>query len=50
MTVLVTGKITDATGREDSRRWRAYSPVYREGSNGEVVNIRPQSVRVVGQR
>lgn len=47
MTVLVTGKITDATGREDSRRWRAYSPVYREGSNGEVVNIRPQSVRVV---
>lgn len=49
MTVLVTGKITDATGREDSRRWRAWSPVYREGPNGEVITTRDDyPVRVVG--
>lgn len=50
MTVTVSATVTDVTGLPDSRAWRAWSPVYREGSSGEVVNIRPQPVRVVGGR
>lgn len=47
MTVLVTGTVVDVTGRKDSREWRAWSPVYREGTSGEVVTYREQDVQVV---
>lgn len=47
-TVTVTGVVKDETGRKDSRDWKAFSPVYREGSSGEVVTMRSQRVRVVG--
>jgi len=43
----VTGVVKDETGRKDSRDWKAFSPVYREGSDGEVVTMRKQQVRVV---
>lgn len=46
-TVTVTGLLRDETGRKDSRDWKAFSPVYREGSSGEVVTMRAQPVRVV---
>lgn len=39
-TVPVTGEIRTATGRKDSRSWTAFSPVYREGANGEVITTR----------
>lgn len=47
-TVPVTGVVKDETGRRDSRAWEAFSPVYREGSSGEVITKRPQPVQVVG--
>lgn len=47
-TVTVTGVVKDETGRKDSRDWKVFSPVYREGSSGEVVTMRSQRVRVVG--
>ncbi len=46
-TVTVSGLVRDETGRKDSRAWKAFSPVYREGSPGEVVTMREQKVRVV---
>ncbi|UCZ58636.1 hypothetical protein [Mycolicibacterium phocaicum] len=47
MTVVVTGTVVDVTGRKDSREWRAWSPVYREGTGGAVVTYREQDVQVV---
>lgn len=47
MTVSVTGTVVDVTGRKDSREWRAWSPVYREGNDGAVVTYRQQDVQVV---
>lgn len=47
MTVSVTGTVVDITGRMDSREWRAWSPVYREGTGGAVVTYREQDVQVV---
>lgn len=47
MTVSVTGTVVDVTGRKDSREWRAWSPVYREGTGGAVVTYREQDVQVV---
>lgn len=46
-TVTVSGVVKDETGRKDSRDWKAFSPVYREGSDGEVLTMRQQTVRVV---
>lgn len=46
-TVTVSGVVKDETGRKDSRDWKAFSPVYREGSDGEVLTMRKQQVRVV---
>lgn len=47
-TVTVSGPpIVDQTGRKDSRDWKVFSPVYREGTSGEVVTMRQQTVRVV---
>ncbi len=46
-TVTVTGVVLDETGRKDSRDWKAFSPVYREGSDGEVLTMKRQPVRVV---
>lgn len=46
-TVTVTGVVKDETGRKDSRDWKAFSPVYREGSDGSVVTMKKQQVRVV---
>lgn len=49
MTVLVTGVVETGLGRKDSRAWKAWSPVYREGPNGEVITTRDDyPVRVVG--
>lgn len=47
--VPVTGEVRTATGRKDSRDWAAFSPVYREGANGEVITTRGEEfpVRVV---
>lgn len=47
MTVVVTGTVVDVTGRKDSREWRAWSPVYRQGPGGEIVTVTPQPVKVV---
>lgn len=44
----VTGIIKDELGKRDSRAWQAFSPVYREGADGEVITPRPQPVQVVG--
>lgn len=46
-TVTVSGVVKDETGRKDSRDWKAFSPVYREGSDGEVLTMKRQPVRVV---
>lgn len=46
-TVTVTGLIKDETGLKDSRDWAVLSPAYREGSEGSVVTMRKQVVRVV---
>lgn len=46
-TVTVSGVVLDETGRKDSRDWKVFSPVYREGSGGEVVTMKRQAVRVV---
>lgn len=46
-TVTISGVVLDETGRKDSRGWKAFSPVYREGSAGAVVTMREQKVRVV---
>jgi len=43
----VSGVVKDETGRKDSRDWLAFSPVYREGSDGSVVTMKRQQVRVV---
>lgn len=48
MTVTITGKVTDVTARKDSRPWKVWSPVYRQGVNGEIVTVTGQSVKVVG--
>lgn len=48
MTVTITGKVTDVTARKDSRPWRVWSPVYRQGVNGEIITVTGQSVKVVG--
>lgn len=42
----ITGTVVDVTGRKDSRAWRAWSPVYREGESGHVVTMEEQPVRV----
>ena len=47
MTVTITGTVVDVTGRKDSREWRAWSPVYRAGTDGAVVTYREQDVQVV---
>lgn len=47
--VPVTGVVQTGLGRKDSRDWKAWSPVYREGANGEVITTRDDyPVRVVG--
>lgn len=43
----VTGTVVDVTGHKDSRGWRAWSPVYREGEPGHVVTMEEKEVRVV---
>lgn len=48
MTVTITGKVTDVTARKDSRPWKVWSPVYRQGVNGEIITVTGQSVKVVG--
>ncbi|UCZ58635.1 hypothetical protein [Mycolicibacterium phocaicum] len=48
MTVTITGTINDVTARKDSRHWRVWSPVYRQGVNGEIITVTGQSVKVVG--
>ena len=47
MTVTITGTINDVTARKDSRHWRVWSPVYRQGPGGEIVTVTPQPVKVV---
>lgn len=47
MTVTITGTINDVTARKDSRPWRVWSPVYRQGPGGEIVTVTPQPVKVV---
>lgn len=46
-TVTISGPVLDGSGKKDSRDWKAFSPVYREGGTGEVVTMREQPVRVV---
>lgn len=48
MTVTITGTINDVTARKDSRPWKVWSPVYRQGVNGEIITVTGQSVKVVG--
>lgn len=48
MTVTVSGIVKDVTGKRDASEWRVFSPVYREGSDGAVVGVREQPVRVTG--
>jgi hypothetical protein len=48
LTVTITGTINDVTARKDSRHWRVWSPVYRQGVNGEIITVTGQSVKVVG--
>lgn len=48
MTVTITGEITDVTARKDSRPWRAWSPAYRQGPNGEIITTTSQPIKVVG--
>lgn len=38
--VPVTGEIRIALGKKDSSDWHAWSPVYRQGTNGEVITTR----------
>lgn len=38
--VPVTGVVSMGLGRKDSRPWKAWSPVYRQGSAGEVITTR----------
>lgn len=47
MTVKITGVVTDVTGRKDSREWHAWSPVYRQGPNGEIITVTKQTLNVV---
>lgn len=46
MTVTITGTVADVTSRKDSRGWRVWSPMYRQGVNGEIITITEQPVRV----
>lgn len=46
MTVTVAGIVHDVTGRRDPRSWKVHSPVYRQGTEGAVVNMRTQLVSV----
>lgn len=48
MTVTITGQIIDVTSHKDSRPWKVWSPVYRQGVNGEIITVTGQSVKVVG--
>lgn len=48
MTVTITGQIIDVTSRKDSRPWRAWSPTYRQGPNGEIVTTNAQTIKSVG--
>jgi len=47
--VAVTGVVKMGANRMDSRPWRAWSPVVRQGTNGEVITTRGKEfpVRVV---
>ncbi len=38
--VPVIGVVKTGTGKMDSRAWSAWSPVYRRGTNGEVITTR----------
>lgn len=46
MTVTVSGTVTDATGRKDSRPWKVWSDSYRAGPDGGVITTRPQAVHL----
>jgi len=48
VTVTITGSIADVTARKDSRPWRVWSPVYRQGPGAEIITITGQPVKVVG--